>query len=51
MFYAQIVVYFDKFCICAKNVVARADFVDFAVVVEHLAFVIIPVFSLDFSLM
>ena len=49
-FHAEIVVDFDKCCDRAKKVVLCNDFVDFVVVVvvEHLTFVISPVFSLDF---
>ena len=50
--HAQIVIDFDKCCVCVKNVVVSVDFVDFVVaVVKHLSFVIISVFSLGSSLM
>ena len=50
-FHAHNVVDFDKRCVRVKNVV-YADFVDTVVViVEHLTFVISPVFFLDFPLM
>ena len=50
-FQAHNVVDFDKRCVHVKNVV-YADFVDIVVViVEHLTFVISPVFFLDFPLM
>ena len=51
-FHTRIAVNFDKCCVRVKNVVVYVNFVDFVVaVVEYLAFVISPVFSLDFSLM
>ena len=51
-FHAQNVVNFDKRCVRVKNVLVYVDFVHIvAVAVEHLTFVISPVFFLDFSLM
>ena len=51
-FHAHNVIDFDKRCVRVKNVVVYTDFVDIVVViVEHLTFVISPVFFLDFPLM
>ena len=51
-FLAQNVVDFDKCYVRVKNVVVYVDFVDIVVVVvEHLTFVISPMFFLDFPLM
>ena len=50
-FLAQNVVDFDKCYVRVKNVVVYVDFADIVVVVvEHLTFVISPMFFLDFPL-
>ena len=50
-FHAQNMVDCGKRCVCVNNVVVYVDFVDTVAVVEHLTFVISPIFFLDFSMM